>query len=96
MGEALATIIEGDSLIIILALQDPTFAQDWRISLTIYSTLESIPPDCSWSARKIDRSANFCAHYVAHWAAARVTTGSIPTSPSPIPSIRIVSGKDPP
>jgi hypothetical protein len=85
-------IIEGDSLIVILALQDPSFTQDWRIS----STIESIPPDCSWSARKIDRSVKFCAHYVVHWAVTKVTTSIIPISPPPIPSIRIVSGKDPP
>jgi hypothetical protein len=40
-------IIEGGSLIVILALQDLSFAQYWRISSTIYSTIKSIPPDCS-------------------------------------------------
>ncbi|XP_062176085.1 uncharacterized protein LOC133881146 [Alnus glutinosa] len=89
-------ILERDSQIVILALQHPDISQDWRISSVIHNTIDSIPADSSWSARKVNRSANFCAHYVAHWAAARVTAGSIPTYPPPIPSIRIVSGKDPP
>jgi hypothetical protein len=89
-------ILEGDSQIVILALQHPDISQDWRISSVIHNTIDSIPADSSWSARKVNRSANFCAHYVAHWAAARVIAGSIPTYPPPIPSIRIVSGKDPP
>jgi hypothetical protein len=111
MGEALAAnlavslagslniqrfILEGDSQIVILALQQPEIAQDWRISSTIHHTIDSIPADSFLTAQKVNRSANFCTHYVAHWAAAKVTAGSIPTYPPPIPSIRIVSGKDPP
>jgi hypothetical protein len=37
------------------------------------------PPDSSWSARKVNRSVNFGAHYVAHWAAAQFSSSSIPT-----------------
>jgi hypothetical protein len=59
-------ILEGDSQIVILALQQPKIAQDWRISSTIYHTIDYIPVDFFWTARKINRSANFCAHYVAH------------------------------
>jgi hypothetical protein len=43
----------------------------------VTSTLDSIPPNSSWSARKVNRSANFGAHYVAHWAAARFNSSSI-------------------
>jgi hypothetical protein len=115
MGEALAgklafslaismnlsqVIIEGDSHIVIMALQHPALAQDWRISSVINHTIDSIPPQLSWSARKVDRSTNFCAHYLAQRAAAGVTTGSIPRFSSSyfshVSSIHIVSRKDPP
>ncbi|XP_059434035.1 uncharacterized protein LOC132167148 [Corylus avellana] len=87
-------ILEGDSLVVILALLNPNFSQDWRISPIILKTLDSIPASSSWRARKVNRSANFCAHSVTHWAATRFSSGSIPITP-PTPSIRIVSGKDP-
>jgi hypothetical protein len=81
MGEALAAnlavslaislniqrfILEGDSQIVILALQEPEIAQDWRISLTIHHTIDSILVDSFLTARNVNISANFCAHYVAH------------------------------
>jgi hypothetical protein len=89
-------IFEGDSQTVILALQQPTLSQDWRISNTIYESIGSIPAGSSWSAWKVNRSANFCTHYAAHWAAAKFIPGSIPTYPSPTFSIPIVSGNDPP
>lgn len=89
-------ILEGDSQVVILALQQPTIVQDWRITDIIQNTLDIIPPDSSWSARKVNRSANFGAHYVAHWAAARFISSSIPTSSlSHPPPTHIVSGFDP-
>jgi hypothetical protein len=60
MGEALAAnfavslvvslniqriILEGDSQIVILTLQQPEIAQDWRIASTIHHTIDSIPVD---------------------------------------------------
>jgi hypothetical protein len=72
-------ILEGDSQIVILALQQPEIAQDWRISSTIHQTINSIPTDSFWTEWKVNRSANFYAHYVAYWAAANVTASSIPT-----------------
>jgi hypothetical protein len=75
-------VIEGDSQIVILALQQPNIVQDWRITDIIQQTLDMFPPDSSWSVRKVNRSANFGAHYVAHWAAARFQSSSIPTSSS--------------
>jgi len=89
-------ILEGDSQVVILALQDPTIVQDWRITDIINHTLDSIPPGTSWSARKINRSANFGAHYVAHWAAARFNSSNIPTSSGfHLPHVPFVSGTDP-
>jgi hypothetical protein len=72
-------IIEGDSQVVILTLQQPSIVQDWRITDIIHQTLDMFPPDSSWSAQKVNRSANFGAHYVAHWAAARFPSSSIPT-----------------
>ncbi|XP_062177050.1 uncharacterized protein LOC133881987 [Alnus glutinosa] len=66
-------------LIVIIALQQPSIVQDWRITDIIHQTLDMFPPDSSWSARKVNRSANFGAHYVAHWAAAQFSSSSIPT-----------------
>lgn len=74
-------ILEEDSQTVILALQLPQISQDWRISSTINFTIDSIPADATWTARRVNRSANFCTHYVACWAAARITTGSIPFNP---------------
>jgi hypothetical protein len=62
MGEALAgklafslaismnlsqVIIEGDSHIVIMAMQHPALAQDWRISSVINHTIDLIPPQLS-------------------------------------------------
>jgi hypothetical protein len=91
-------IIEGDSQVVILALQQPTIIQDWRITDIIHNTLDLIPSNSYWSARKVNRSANFGAHYVAHWAAARFSSSSIPTSSAthPYPTTHVVSvGFDP-
>jgi hypothetical protein len=83
MGEAFATqlaisvarslsldrfILEGDSLVVIQALNTPFSDQDWRISPVIMSYLHNIPFDSLWEARKINRSTNFCVHSVARWA----------------------------
>jgi hypothetical protein len=80
MGEALAAqlaisvassfsfnrfILEGDSLVVIQSLNSPLTNQNWRISPVILSSLQNIPSDSLWEARKINRSANFCAHSVA-------------------------------
>ena len=73
-------ILEGDSEIVIHALQNPKSIRDWRISSIILDTLDSIPSSSVWEARKIKRSVNFCAHSVARWAAAGSHFGSIPIS----------------
>lgn len=79
-GEALATclagtmisslnlnrfIIEGDSQIVILALQNSSLFQDWRISSLIFDFLDSIPTSSSWEVKKVNKNANFCtAKYI--------------------------------
>ena len=73
-------IIEGDSKVVIHALQNPNSIRDWRISSIILDTLDSISIASLWEARKIQRSVNFCAHSIARWIAAGAYSGSIPTS----------------
>jgi hypothetical protein len=55
-------ILEGDSLNIIMALQQPTITIDWGIA----STISTIPRTASWKASHVNRSANFCTHHVAN------------------------------
>jgi hypothetical protein len=76
---------EGDSLTVNLAINNPTISQDWRISSIISDFILTISPTTSWSASNINRSANFCAHYVADWVATIFTSSCIPTSSSSIP-----------
>jgi hypothetical protein len=73
---------EGDSLTVNLAINNPSITQDWRISSIISEFFSTISSTTSWSAGNINRSANFCAHYVADWAATRFTSSCIPTSVS--------------
>jgi hypothetical protein len=70
--------IEGDSKVVIVALQDPSTIHHWTIERVIVDSIDTIPASSSWEARKVNRSANFCAHHVAYWAAAQVHSGYIP------------------
>jgi hypothetical protein len=45
-------ILEGDSQIVILALQHPDISQDLRISFTIHNTIDSIPIDFFFCKQK--------------------------------------------
>lgn len=57
-------ILEGDSLTVSLALQNPTIIQDWRIASMISQIRSIIPSSTSWSVSHINRSANFYTHHV--------------------------------
>jgi hypothetical protein len=87
-------ILEGDSQVVISALQHPHIPQDWRISLVILETIDDIPTSISWNAIKVNRSANFCTHHAARWATARNFYGHIATYPPSQASVPITSGKD--
>jgi hypothetical protein len=76
-------IIKGDLEVVILSLQNPKFVRDWRISSIILDSLETIPFASCWEVRKISRSANFCAHLMTRWVAARSHSGNIPMSSFP-------------
>ena len=78
-------ILEGDSEVVVHALNNPNSVRDWRISSVILNSLDSIPFTSVWEVRKIKRSANFYGHSAARWAAARSHSDSI--SFSFIPSL---------
>ena len=88
-------ILEGDSAVVIQSLNQTSSDSDWRISPIIKDSLETIPSASFWEARKVNRSANFCAHSVARWAAANSHTGSIPFSYSTSTTLTLSSGIDP-
>jgi hypothetical protein len=71
-------IIEGDSSVVISSLQNPSCVLDWHIDLIIKDTTSSFPASSLWEVRKINRSANFCTHYTAYRAAARVPRAAFP------------------
>ena len=83
-------VIEGDSLIVISALLFLAIISDWHIEHLILDTLALLSPTSKWAAKKTNRSANFCAHHVATWAAARVYSGCIPSFP-PFPLLFVVA-----
>jgi hypothetical protein len=88
-------IIEGNSEVVVLFLKNPNFIRDWRISTIIHNSLESIPSTSLWEVRNISRSANFCAHSMARWAAAGSYSDNIPMSAFPT-LIHASSTLDPP
>jgi hypothetical protein len=59
-------ILEGDSNIVILSLNNPTLSIDWHIDHVILETLASFQVFSHWEARNINRSVNFCIYYVAY------------------------------
>jgi hypothetical protein len=88
-------ILEGDSAIVIQALNQTSSNSDWRISPIIMTSLDNIPYTSFWEARKVNRSANFCTHSVARWTAANSYIGSIPFSYSTSTTLTLASGIDP-
>jgi hypothetical protein len=89
-------ILEGDSLLTIVAINDPPLFLDWASAPVIFDLHDLLLPIPIWSALKISRSANVCAHNVAIWAASHLMFGSIPSSSSFLSSVRFRSDKDPP
>jgi hypothetical protein len=73
-------IIESDSQVVILSLQNSQNSLDWRISSIIYDITDSFRVSISWSPRKINRSVNFCNYSVTHWVGAKSFSGRILSS----------------
>jgi hypothetical protein len=74
-----SVILEGNSLTVTLALNHPNITQDWRIVSMVSYIITTFPITTSWSASRVNRSANFCVHNVANWAATRFSSSCIPT-----------------
>jgi hypothetical protein len=91
--------IEGHAPTVIYSIQQPSFVVDKHLISIISSILSLMPLASLWYARNVTRSENFCSLFMAKWAAARVTSGCIPTLFTPLSpplSYPICSGKDPP
>jgi hypothetical protein len=91
-----ALCLKGDSLLTIVAVNDPLLFYAWASAPLILDSLDLLLSIPVWSALKIYRSANVCAHNVAKWAASHRVFGSIPNSSPFLSSVRFRSGKDPP
>ena len=77
-------ILEEDSTIVILSLNDPAFSIDWHIEHVMYATLSSFQVFSHWEAWKINRNVNCCVHYATYRAVARVLLDCIPSLSSPL------------
>jgi hypothetical protein len=58
-------ILEGNSAVVIQALNQTSSNTDWWISPIIMTSLDNISSTSFWEVRKVNRSANFCADSVA-------------------------------
>jgi hypothetical protein len=58
-------IIEGDSLLTIMALKDPLLFSNWISAPVIFDFLVQLHSINVWSALKISRCGNLDAHIVA-------------------------------
>ena len=52
-------IIEGNLLVVITTLQNPSITQDWHVDSIIANTLTLLPSPSLRKARKVNKSANF-------------------------------------
>jgi hypothetical protein len=111
MGEAAATflatwlavstgvrkfLLEGDALLVILAVDQPLLFSSWQFSSFISDIRLDLSSFLSWNARKVSKCAIFRAHALAKWAAIHHVFGSISTGSPILSSIRIKNGKNPP
>jgi hypothetical protein len=87
-------ILQGNSAVVIQALNQHFHVLDWRIFPIILESLANIPSTSSWEARKINRSNNFCVYSVARWTAVNSHTSSILISYF-ISSLSLPSGCNP-
>ncbi|XP_059446389.1 uncharacterized protein LOC132177930 [Corylus avellana] len=88
--------IEGDALLVVLAINNPSLFSSWSIANCISDIIVTLSSFPSWNASKVSRCANFRAHALAKWAASNLVFGSMPIGSPILSSIRIRGGKDPP
>jgi hypothetical protein len=82
-------ILEGDSLLVILALNSPTSFASWCFCNIISDTSVLLSSFKNWKALKVFYSANFRAHALSKWAATNHVFGSIPKGSPILSSVRI-------
>jgi hypothetical protein len=87
-------IIEGDALLVILAINSPELFYLWNFSNVVSDINLSLSSFQSWNALKVSRCANYRAHALDKWAASRLVIGSISIRSPILSSIQIQSGKD--
>lgn len=88
-------LLEGDSLVTVLAIIGPSLFPDWNTALVIADIHLHLFTFSEWKTLKITRCANSGAHKVVRWATANYVFGNIPTCSSFIFVVRLRSGKDP-
>jgi hypothetical protein len=89
-------VVEGDSLVTMMAINNPHLFFDWNIEPLIFDILLQLHSFPVLKALKILRCANFCAHQVTRWAATNHVFGSILHCSPFISAIRFRSRNDPP
>lgn len=90
----LPVMIEGDSLLTIIALNDHLLFLDWTSVLVISDIQVQLLSINVWSALKTFRCANVDAHFVGKWAVSHLVFESFYTISPFILSIRLKSGND--
>jgi hypothetical protein len=86
--------LEGDALLVILAINSPSLFSIWNISNIVSDISLGLFSSQSWNALKVSCSVNFYAHTLAKYAAFHLVFESIPIRSSILLSIRIKSEKD--
>jgi hypothetical protein len=89
-------VLERESATVIIALQDPSIILDWQHDHIICNIFSLIPVYFTWKARKVSRSANLCALYMANRAAVGFISNDIPSLSSPLFPFLFVVEKTPP
>jgi hypothetical protein len=83
------------SLTTILAINSPHLSTEWASAHVFTNINLHLLSFSEWTALKVSRCANFCAHHIAKWAASNLVFGSISTHSPMFSSLRFRSGKDP-
>jgi hypothetical protein len=79
--------LEGDALLVILAINQPSLFTSWSFANVISDISLDLISFQSWHASKVSRSANYRSHVLAKWAASNQVFGSILIgSPFSLPS----------
>ncbi|XP_042977094.1 uncharacterized protein LOC122307983 [Carya illinoinensis] len=88
--------LEGDSQVVISALNNPLNITDWAIEGAIQDSRTLLRNFDDWKATKIHRDQNRCAHQIAQWASSNSVFKDIPLNWIHQCLLEFHSGKDPP